>query len=387
MTCRVCQGELETILDMGNQCLSGQFPLIGEPDPPRYPLVLARCLKCSLVQLRDTVDPQAMFTNYWYRSGVTQTMRAHLEGIAREAKGLLGPPRHGKNPIQVLDIGANDGTLLDCLGGAEKWALDPSNQLLCKDATAINGFYPHPYVADLKFDLIFSIACFYDVDTPVAFAKAVRENLAPGGLWCCEVSDVYSVVGKLAWDSVCHEHLCYYSGGTFRNVLARAGLQIVKSSFNKCNGGNLRFYASVDERKHAHAWQDKTMAANLEKFVKGVRNSATCFDAYLQHLFERQKKVHLLGASTKANTVLQYCGVTPTLIQAASDRDPRKIGRCTPGTRIPIISEEESRAQKPDVYVCLIHGFKDEVIAREQAFLEGGGTIVFPLPKFCEVRA
>lgn len=379
MNCRVCGHDLETILDLGEQCLGGQFPKIGEPDPPRFPLVLARCTQCKLIQLRDTVDPKLMFTKYGYRSGVTQTMRDHLGHLAKEAVALLG-----KRPQYVMDIGGNDGTLLNSVGAAEKWLIDPSNVNIelswSYPLHLIKGFYPHPALVGQKFDLIFSIACFYDVNDPVTFARAVRDNLAPGGLWCVEVADVNAVLAG-AWDSICHEHLLYFSCATFSNVIKEAGLFMTGYHLNNCNGGSIRFYLS-DHGVYQTLRDHSSFDYNFEWRIQEKRRKLVLYlkDSKLLH-----KRVHLLGASTKANTVLQYCGITPDLIQYASDRDPRKVGCCTPGTRIPIISEADSRAMKPDVYVCLIHGFKQEVIAREQAFLKAGGSILFPLPVWDEV--
>lgn len=387
MNCRVCGHDLETVLDLGEQCLSGQFPKIGEPDPPRFPLVLARCVQCKLMQLRDTVDPKLMFGSYWYKSGVTQTMRDHLKALVKEAIAITGRDYFGLMqpcfPKHVLDIGCNDGTLLSEFSNFNRRVgIDPGDAgKVPKDATLIKGLYPHADLIGQKFDLIFSIACFYDTHDPVAFARALRDNLAPGGLWCVEVSDVNAVLAG-AWDSICHEHLLYFDSASLYNVAAAAGLHLVRHDYNRCNGGSLRCYFSATDHQNPYAhW-----ATTVGQFSERVQKCKAELRNYLADCWMRGKKVHLLGASTKANTVLQYCGITPDLIQYASDRDPRKVGCCTPGTRIPIISEADSRAMKPDVYVCLIHGFKDEVIAREQAFLDAGGTILFPLPFWDEVK-
>jgi hypothetical protein len=333
MTCRVCGGPLETILDFGEQCLSGQFPKIGEPDPPRFPLVLSRChLGCGLVQLRDAVDPELMFSRYFYRSGVTQTMKEHLRDVATEAFNRLG-----RSPDAVLDIGSNDGTLLSnftkncCLV-----AIDPSD-VQPSVGTRINGFYPHESLKGHKFDLIFAIACFYDSADPVGFAKAVKGNLAPGGLWCVEVADLHALYNG-AWDMVCHEHLSYFSAYTLDYVVRKAGLHTHKVSYNQCNGGSIRLYAGLEPPKEP--------VPGLFPLVHPLAFTEvvhTCRGRLRKYLSEHYgDRVHLLGASTKMNTVLQSAGIHPAdnLVQAASDRDPRKHGCCTPGTRIPIVSEE-----------------------------------------------
>lgn len=384
--CRVCGGALREVLDLGRQCLQGVFPGPGEADPPRFPLVLARCVDgCGLVQLAHTVEPGLMFNEgYGYRSGVTQTMREHLNDLAIEAADVLG-----RVPERVLDIGCNDCTLLRHFPTSIRVGVDPSTD----GATAVQDgevdmILQEPYPTKnaalrSKFDLIFTVACFYDADDPVAFAAAVRDNLAEGGLWCVEVADLTATI-RGAWDSIVSEHLCYYEFGTLSEVMRRAGLAPVKATYNACNGGSLRVYA----RKGASPDVDETFAdaAHLGRMVWKVHGSARRLKDCLHQYRKDGLEVHLLGASTKANTVLQFCEVTPELIQYASDRDPRKAGRRTPGTGIPIVSEEESRAMRPDVYVCLLHGFKDEVAAREKEFLDRGGGLVFPLPTFSEVR-
>ncbi len=375
--CRLCGHTLSVILDFGEQCLGGHFPGPGEPDPPRYPLVLCSCPACGLIQLGHTVPPSKMFgSGYGYRSGVTETMRRHLEGIATDAvQGL------GRTPRRVLDIGCNDGTLLSCVGAPEKVGIDPTNlDAVWPHFARIQGMFPQdlPKHPDLTgFDLIFSIACFYDADDPVAFAKAVRANLADDGVWCCEVADANAML-EGAWDSICHEHLCYYTRESFTHVCNRAGLYWFKCEKNKCNGGSLRFWVRKAELESTDVPKGKMDHSSLATWVKLSRESIRKF---LGEMIVAQKPVHLLGASTKANTWLQHCGaIASGGIQVASDRDPRKHGCRTPGTNIPIVSEEESRAMKPDVYVCAPWHFRDEILEREKDFLGRGGQMVFPLP-------
>jgi hypothetical protein len=325
--------------------------------------------------------------NYGYQSHVTATMRKHLAEIADEAQRLLG-----HEPKAILDIGCNDGTLLDLVRGKRKVGIDPCAPIQSKSYERVwgrpefhHGFYPE-YGVNGFFDLIFSIACFYDSADPVAFARAVREDLREDGLWCCEVADVGALLNG-AWDGICHEHVCYYGLKTFRRACMEAGLWPFTSFATACNGGSLCFYARKEE------WKERMIpgvltpvAIDLPTFRNRVETSRHAIDAYLLRCAEEGKTVHLLGASTKANTWLQYCEVSPPFIQAASERDPRKVGRRTPGTNIPILSEEESRARKPDVYIVGPWHFRNEIIEREQEFLKRGGTLVFPLPTLEEYR-
>jgi hypothetical protein len=392
--CRVCGWALKKIMSLGEQCLSGQFPGKGEPDPPHFPLVLKRCVQgCGLVQLGHTVNPELLFRRYGYRSGVTATMRTHLGGLAEEAVKMLR-----RHPSAVLDIGGNDGTLAECFDRA--YVIDPSDVSLGLNQGKVqygllSGFFPDCLPENGKlawgpFDLIFTIACFYDMDDPVTFAKAVRDNLSPDGLWCCEVAHLGKIIANTAYDTICHEHLLYFAFDPFIEVLRRSGLALVHADLNDCNGGSMRFYACRSDCVNYETSGVQAPWLNgmqLQSFAERVQASADELSLYLRERQRRGEVVHLLGASTKANTWLQFCGVTTRQIQAASDRDPRKHGKRTPGTAIPIISEEESRTLGPDVYVVGPWHFEAEIVERERAFLERGGRLMFPLPRLKEVRA
>jgi hypothetical protein len=327
-----------------------------------------------------------MFANYFYRSGVTETMRRHLQGIANECRRWL--PYDGPRDYRcVLDIGSNDGTLLQMLPqAARKFGIDPS---LVEDRaggyTRLTGLFPDVLgriAAVPSFDLITSIACFYDVDDPVAFAVAVREKLFPDGVWCVEVADVNAMWATTGYDAICHEHLCYYDIQALADVCRRAGLVITDYSYSPCNGGSIRAWV-----KKTGDWVPipKRLDTDWERFADRVAENGEQLVQLLYDYRDAGKRVHLLGASTKANTVLQFALDGPNeVIEVASDRDPRKHGRRTPGTGISIVSEAESRAMKPDVYLTTLQHFRGELLAREQAFLDRGGEIVFALP-VCEV--
>jgi hypothetical protein len=327
-----------------------------------------------------------MFRDYWYRSGVTATMRWHLGGLAEEAIQTLK-----RKPERVLDIGMNDGTLLSNMPEeTDLYGIDPcavpADVLNDRRFHRVaNNTYPHPCLHGKKFDLIFTVACLYDVDDPLAFARAVKANLAPDGLWCVEVSSL-SAIQAGAWDGVCHEHLCYYDALTLLNVLERAGLRAVKVGTNDSNGGSIRIHATHDDLPVLEENLCGAMPFNWDRWSQVVRDGCCRLRDYLEDCHTNYLKVHLLGASTKANTWLQACGANPTLIQAASDRDPRKHGRRTPGTDIPIVSEEESRGMQPDVYIVGPWHFRNEIVTREKEFLESGGRLVLPLPRMEVVK-
>ena len=380
--CRVCEGSLEDVLDLDGQALAGRFPKVGEPDPPAFPLVLGRCkdIACGLVQLRHTVDPELMFRDYWYRSGVTQTMRDHLRQIAHQSVRLLG-----RVPERVLDIGCNTGELLrNFWGSIKRYGCDPS--AVAKEVAdfgiLVPELYPTKALAGIKFDLIFTIACFYDTDQPLQFARAVYENLADDGLWCIEVASLVHMIDSLSYDAICHEHLLYFDESALVNLLREAGFELFQLDCNDCNGGSIRLYARKQRLSLDEIYTPKVpISHDWRRFHDRLGRHRDEFMRFLCHCYNDDKVVHLLGASTKANTMLQYCWIFPPLIRAAADKDERKWGRQTPKTHIPIVSEEESRAMKPDIYLVGPRHFRSELIEREKAFLQRGGKLLFPLPE------
>ncbi len=395
-SCRVCGGPLEAVLDLGTQALAGRFPLASEPDPPAFPLVLCRCASgCGLVQLGHTVEPELMFREYHYRSSVSGTMREHLDQLAVEAVSVLG-----RAPQNVLDIGCNDGFLLSCVAsrtGARCVGVDPCDVPLCETAEGplqevLIGLWPGAASRlASNYDLVFTVACFYDADDPVAFARAVRDKLADNSLWVVEVASLWSMLSMwgLGYDSIVHEHIAYYQPGSLEAVLWRAGFEVVRTTFTPMNGGSFRLFARKAPPREAppvHGLGPDGTAHLLHDFAVAVKAHRERFRERLCTWRDLGMEVHLLGASTKMNTVLQYAGVTTEFIQAAADRDPRKVGRVCPGTRIPILSEEASRELEPDVYLTVLGHFKKEVLAREQQHLLRGGRVVFVLPNLEEVK-
>lgn len=385
--CRLCAGkQLTSILDLGQQVLSGQFPAPDEPEPPSAPLHLVRCTSCGLVQLEHTVRPEAMFTAYHYRSSVSATMKAHLKALAEEAAGMLGS-RSGEVCVapRVLDIGGNDGWLLECIpfGTGVRTLIDPSDvPVEYPGITKIKAFFPDGLMLTQKFDLIFSIACFYDLDSPLAFGRAIKRLLAKDGLWAVEVADMPTMLANVAFDAVCHEHAMYLSAANMLTVAQESGLKIVRAEPNDCNGGSVRYYMThqtspaYDDLPDSLTWRlrwtdmweasRKVGDAEFAKFAEDVEYSRWELRNYVASENALERPIHLLGASTKLGVVLQHAGLTSKQIAAASDRDPRKVGRRMPGTGIPIISEEESRKQQPGSYLSVLP-FKKEILDRERA--------------------
>ncbi|MFN8606449.1 MAG: class I SAM-dependent methyltransferase [Vulcanimicrobiota bacterium] len=412
-TCRVCgSSHLTRVIDLGDQYLQGSFVKPGLPRPPlrKLPTSLVRCdpmrdeKACGLLQMEYTVPPSILYSSYWYRSGTNQTMRDHLKGIVTEACQLLG-----KTPELVLDIGCNDGTLLSYYPAeVQKVGIDPSvigREVNLPNTRVINDLFPCKELTSVlqgrRFDLISAIAMFYDLEAPVEFVRNIAEALAPEGLWVFEMSYMPTMLKKTMYDTICHEHLEYYSLAVIERILAAAGMKVVRAELNDSNGGSLRCFATHTSNfahKNAEDQMNITRLRESEfdlaldtdtpyrQFQERINVHREELNQLLWGLKREGKKIHIYGASTKGNTILQWCGLDNRVIDYAAERNPDKFGAQTLGTDIPIVSEADSRAMKPDFFLVLPWHFRQEFLQREQATLEAGTGLIFPLPTIEIVR-
>jgi hypothetical protein len=405
-TCRVCgSGSLKKVISLGKQNLQGSFIKAGKELPPlrKIPMELVRCNPeedegaCGLLQMAHSVPPEILYAAYWYRSGTNQTMRDHLSEIANTSKAIVN-----KKQAWVLDIGCNDGTLLKNYPQEYiKYGIDPSDvaNTISNEYQVVHDLFPSEKLQSListnKFDIITSIAMFYDLEDPVYFAKSIKNSLAKDGVWVFEMSYMPMMLEMNSYDTICHEHLEYYSLSVIENILQRSGLRLIRVDINNINGGSIRCYAThydffdydnpqwIDEIAQLRKKEfDLELDADepYSNFQNSIEMHRDVLTGYIKKLHAEGKKIHIYGASTKGNTILQWCGLDKNLIEYAAERNPDKYGALTLGTNIPIISEEESRSMKPDYYLVLPWHFKDEFVVREREMLQAGVGFIFPLP-------
>jgi SAM-dependent methyltransferase len=404
-TCRVCgSASLKKVISLGPQYLQGSFVKPGKemPSTRKIECTLVRCdpgmdeNACGLLQMEHSVPPEILYAAYWYRSGTNNTMRNHLKGIVDAVLPFIQ-----KENAFVLDIGCNDGTLLSNYPSSFiKFGCDPSDVAQeVKDAIVVQDIFPSEKLFKIlegkTLDVITSIAMFYDLEDPVSFVKGIKQFLSPDGVWVFEMSYMPTMLELDSYDTICHEHLEYYSLAVLEIILGKAGMKIFKIEFNDINGGSIRCYAThvqtvrFDKREYAamiNTVRQKEFDMELDTDKPYLAFQERIFklkeDLYqlLVRLKEEGKKVHIYGASTKGNTILQWCGIDHTLVEYAAERNPDKYGAHTLGTNIPIISEADSRAMNPDYYLVLPWHFKAEFVEREKETLDKGTGLIFPLP-------
>ena len=397
-SCRICPGTLETVLDLGLLYVSA-FPLPEEADGLAAPIDLCRCDRCGLVQLRHTVPGQYLYCTYWYRSGVNEVMRAELLDIVRQAAAWVDL-QPGET---VVDIGANDGTLLAQYAeiGIRPFrvAYEPAENLqpllrAHTDAIAPTCFPAPGILSPAVAKIVTSIACYYDTEDPVRFAQAVAEILHPDGVWIIQAQDLQQMLDQGAWDNLCHEHLWQPCLAAVGRIVRQAGLGIIAAQRRAINGGSLRILvqhqAKLKGRTLAHgttldflegAEAECESTRSLAAFAHRVQTNRRKIWQVLEEEQEKGQIIDLYAASTKANTLLQACGLGREMIRQAWERSPEKWGRVTVGTRIPLVSEEAGRRDPPDVLFVGAWQFAQSFRVREAAFLQAGGRMIVPLPK------
>lgn len=396
--CRVCAADLQTVLNLGALAVSA-FPRPQDDDGPQVPLDLCKCVGCGLVQLRHAVDPEDLYRDYWYQSGVNETMVAELRDVVDEAITYVGGLTDRDT---VIDIGANDGTLLrmyprDEVTPLVRIAFEPARDFLVGLTEIADIIVPQVFPPpagwyrprDRRARIVTSIACFYDVNDPVGFAQAVERVLAPNGVWIIQLQDLHQMIEATAFDNICHEHVTYLSLAAIAQIVARAGLVVSRVQRRAINGGSLRIFIT---RPHLYpidpsvaAWRATEAGcdswARLERFGAQVSETIERIRAIVASAQRAGKVLDLYAASTKANTLLQACGFTGANFRQAWERTPSKWGRQTVVSRIPIVSEEAGRMEPPDLLFLGAWQFADAFVQREAGFLAAGGQMIVPLPE------
>jgi len=405
-TCRVCgSSALQKVIDLGPQHLQGSFIKPGKemPSARKINCTLVRCNPeqdenaCGLLQMEHSVPPEILYASYWYRSGTNNTMRMHLKGITEAVVPLFDKP-----DVRVLDIGCNDGTLLGFYPESYiKFGCDPSDIATeVKHATVVQDLFPSDQLTSLlkghKLDIITSIAMFYDLESPVEFVRNIKKELADDGVWIFEMSYMPDMLELDSYDTICHEHLEYYSFAVLERICKMADMRIFRIGFNDINGGSIRCYATHKESSRYNDPADQHLINEVRQkefdleldtdkpyiaFTNRINKLKSELYGLLITLKKEGKKIHIYGASTKGNTILQWCGLDSSIIDYAAERNPDKYGARTLGTNIPIISEAESRAMNPDYYLVLPWHFKEEFVEREKEAINKGTGFIFPLPK------
>lgn len=399
--CRVSGSEnLISVLNLGHQMLTGVFPKSLSEKITRGPLELVWCPDSGLLQLKHSYDSSEMYgENYGYRSGLNQSMINHLAD-----KVAYLERRFPLNPGDVaVDIGSNDATMLKFYAAKNirRIGIDPTgrkfSQYYPPEITLVPDFFSadaYHSVESKPASIVTSIAMFYDLESPIDFARQIESILAGDGVWHFEQSYMPSMLRVNSYDTICHEHLEYYSLSVVKAILEMAGLRLVDVTMNAVNGGSFAVTAakasnsSIKSNEAVINWllgQEDRMGLNTPRpyreFEERVFRHRDDLTRLIRSLQADGRKILGYGASTKGNVVLQFCGLTTDDVPAIAEVNPEKFGCYTPGTNIPIISEADARAMNPDYFLVLPWHFKDGILRREKDYLAAGGKMIFPFPE------
>ena len=398
--CRISKSiNLITVLSLGEQFLTGVFPKSLDEKVSRGPLDLVWCPDSGLLQMKQSYNSEEMYgDNYGYRSSLNSSMVNHL----RQKIASLEKMVELTNEDVVVDIGSNDATSLKAYSGNFlKVGIDPTGEKFrsyyIDEIVLIPDFFSASVFLQKfptkKAKIITAIAMFYDLESPVDFVNDIFKILDDNGIWHFEQSYMPSMLRSNSYDTICHEHLEFYSFRVVKNLLESCGMRIIDVQMNSINGGS---FAVTACKKDAHYnsnnpvinWtlkQEDDMGLDTPKpyreFEERVFRHRKNLKELIIALVNDGKKVFGYGASTKGNVLLQFCGFTENEIPYIAEVNTEKYGAYTPGTKIKIISEEEAKRLKPDYFLVLPWHFKHNILEREKEYLNQGGKFIFPLPE------
>lgn len=403
--CRFCKNtDIISCITIGDQYLSSIFP-----EKPGYhktaqafSLDLVRCKKrkntCGAVQLAFDYDISDMYVKYPFASATNASMITILEDVAMSALPYVSL----KPNDLVLDIGGNDGTLLHFLKGRglDMLIIDPAENI--KPAfTDVTYKYVTDFFTEKAFrkstskqaKLIFSIAMFYHLHDPIWFSKEVANCLADDGVWIIQMAYLPAMLQTNMYDNIVHEHVGYYSTRHMQWFMEQAGLEVFDVLLNDVYGGSFRVF--VKKKGNARLQSTKRLQENLAQelswklysqstytaFMRRIRKTRRDLQKLLRQLKKREKSIWIYGASTKGNTIMQYCGITRDYIDAAADANPFKIGKYIIASDIPITDETIMRKAKPDYLLSLPYSFTNAFMEREKDLVAQGTKFIVPLPQ------
>lgn len=396
--CRSCKSKnINKALDLGDMKLTGIFPMSKLDEISSGKISLVMCSNCSLLQLEYSFNHNEMYgDNYGYMSSLNKSMIEHLQNKANNLKNII---KLDAGDV-IVDIGSNDGSFLSFF--EKKYILvgiDPTiNKFLKKyrkDILIISNFFSCEILKEKikkRAKLITSIACFYDLEDPIKFVEDVYESLDDNGLWHFEQSYMPAMIKNMSYDTICHEHIEYYSLKSLKFILDKVGFKIINIELNSINGGsfaltvakNSSFFEtdnkSVDWLLNKEQIFKYNNITTIKDFATNVSKQKKLLADLIKNLIDMKKKVLGYGASTKGNVILQYCKINEKIIPYIGEVNTFKFNRFTPGTNIKIISEKKIKSMKPDYLLVLPWHFRNFILDKEKKFLKNGGKFIFPLP-------
>ena len=401
-TCRVCGGNsLRLFLSLGNQPLANSFLKSSEEflSEENYPLDVYVCTTCYLVQLLDVINPEVLFRHYIYVTGTSDTIASHNRQYAAAVVNQLGL---GKQDL-VVEIASNDGSLLSCFleNGVRVLGIEPATNIAeiarQNGVDTVNQFFNSQLAEQVLAEYgtaraVIGNNVLAHVDETLDFVQGCKTLLAPGGLVIFEVPYLGELLNHLEYDTVYHEHLCYFSISSLVSLCEAVGLSLERIDHVPVHGGSLRMYAGRQEDYSNHSDQVLKMVEEEERmglkdlgryqrFAQLVEQTRSDLVRLLTSLRREGKIIAAYGAPAKGNTLLNYCAIGTDLITYTVDKNSLKIGMYTPGMHLPVLPVNTLLERLPDYVLILAWNFADEIMRQQAEYHQRGGRFIIPIPE------
>jgi C-methyltransferase C-terminal domain/Putative zinc binding domain/Methyltransferase domain len=400
-SCRACGGrDLWRFLALGPTPLANAF--LASPDAfafePRYPLDVYFCRTCSLVQLVDLIDPEVLFRHYVYVTGTSETIAAHNR---RYTGNLVDQLHLGDNDL-VVEVASNDGSLLKCFQpyGVRTLGVEPATNIAEMARAAgiqtVACFFNGAAAGRIReahgpARVVIANNVLAHVDDPQDFLAGGKTLLTEQGRVVIEVPYLRDLLDRLEYDTIYHEHLCYFSVSTLVRLCDAVGLSVLRMEHVPVHGGSLRMHGGARDECGPHAgdvlaWADEERRLGLsdparyERFAAEVSASRRALLALLRSLRSEGKTIAAYGAPAKGNTLLNYCGIDARLVSYTVDQNPLKVGQYTPGMHIPVLPVATLLEHQPDFVLILAWNLAEEIMRQQQEYRRRGGRFILPVP-------
>lgn len=406
-TCRICgERRLHRFLSLGptplaNSFLASRDEFVAEPS---FPLDVAVCENCALVQLIDVIDPEVLFRNYIYVTGTSESIAAHNRNYAATVVDLLDLTVDDL----VIEVASNDGSLLSCFQdyGVQTLGVEPATNIAeiarSREIPTVDLFFDADTAQQLRSEYgparaVIGNNVLAHVDETRDFLAGCRHLLSDDGLVIIEVPYLGELLDRLEYDTIYHEHMCYFSVSTLLRLCEKVGLSLIRIDHHPVHGGSLRMYAGRPAYYGIHAQEVLTLAeeerrrgfndiARYEQFARDVERNRTAIVDLLHDFQKRGKTVAGYGAPAKGNTLLNYCGIDTEVLPYTVDKNALKVGLYTPGMHIPVLPVETLLERQPDHVLILAWNFAEEIMRQQRSYYERGGHFFVPIPMPREVH-
>jgi SAM-dependent methyltransferase len=397
--CLSCEGtDITEILSLGALPLPNAYPAAdASVEEPRYPLDVGFCSQCSLVQLRHIVPPEQLFSDYLYFSSYSASMLQHAESLAAS---LVAERRLGPQSL-VVEVASNDGYLLQYFkrAGVPVLGIEPAANIAAvardeRQIPTVSEFFGRDLAARLvsdgrRADVILGLNVMAHVPDLNGFMSGVATMLAPGGVAVIEVPYVRDMVDRNEFDTIYHEHLCYFSVHAVAALVRRHGLSLERVERISIHGGSLRLFIAAGDRHGPTALrlleEEAALGITREEYYREFRTAVERvredLNATLARLRAEGATIGAYGAAAKGSILLNYCGITADTVAFVADRSPYKQGRRMPGCGIPVVDPRVIIERQPDCVLILVWNLKDEVLRQEETYRRRGGRFFVAVPR------